>query len=167
MAEAEIRSRKRPEDVLDKRQLLAALRALRRGELDVRLPDDRVGVDGQLCEAFNELAQFAQNLGQDVDELRQVVGVEGRTQRRLTRTAARGGWAIYVNGVNGLLEDVTAHTADVARVLTAVGKGDLSQTIDLDGRDQPLRGDFLRHARLVNGMVGQLVAFSSEVTRVA
>ena len=30
-----------------------------------------------------------------------------------------------------------------------------------------LRGDFLRHAKSVNGMVGQLAAFGSEVTRVA
>src|SRR4029079_6089675 len=95
------------------------------------------------------------------------VGIEGRTHRRLGRSNARGGWADYVVGVNELLDDVTAHTADVARVLSAVAKGDLGQTIDLEGKDAALRGDFLRHARLVNGMVTQLAAFSSEVTRVA
>ena len=100
-------------------------------------------------------------------QLRSGVGLEGRTHRRLGKVGARGAWGDYVTGVNELLDDVTAHTADVARVLSAVGKGDLSQTIDLDGKDLPLRGDFLRHARLVNGMVAQLVAFSSEVTRVA
>jgi HAMP domain-containing protein/CheY-like chemotaxis protein len=170
MAEAQARtpkSRTPPPRDLDRRQLLSALRAFRRGEFDTRLPDEHVGVDGQICEAFNDLAQFAAGLQTDVVELRSIVGVEGRTHRRLNRGAARGGWSAYVNGVNELLDDVTAHTADVARVLTAVGKGDLSQTIDLDGKDLPLRGDFLRHARLVNGMVAQLVAFSSEVTRVA
>ncbi|HKU37714.1 MAG TPA: HAMP domain-containing protein, partial [Polyangiales bacterium] len=152
---------------LDRRQLLSALRAFRRGDFDVRLPDTFDGVDGQLCEAFNDLAQFTSALSVEVVELRQTVGLEGRTHRRLSRGNARGGWAAYITGVNGLLDDVTAHTADVARVLTAVAKGDLSQTIDIDGQDAELRGDFLRHARLVNGMVGQLAAFSSEVTRVA
>ena len=85
----------------------------------------------------------------------------------MAQTGARGGWADYVGGVNELLDDVTAHTADVARVLTAVAKGDLGQAIDVEGKDAPLRGDFLRHAKLVNGMVAQLAAFSSEVTRVA
>jgi HAMP domain-containing protein/signal transduction histidine kinase/DNA-binding response OmpR family regulator len=154
-------------DSLDRRQLLSALRAFRRGEFEVRLPDELVGLDGQICEAFNELAQFADGMRVEVEELRQTVGLEGRTHRRLSKNNARGGWAVYVTGVNALLDDVTAHTTDVARVLTAVAKGDLSQTIDIDGQDAALRGDFLRHARLVNGMVGQLAAFSSEVTRVA
>jgi hypothetical protein len=125
------------------------------------------GVDGQIAEAFNELAQFAESLRAEVVDLRQTVGREGRTHRRLGRGAARGGWADYVTGVNEVLDDVTAHTSDVARVLTAVSRGDLAQTIDLDGKDVSLRGDFMRHARLVNGMVEQLAAFSSEVTRVA
>jgi HAMP domain-containing protein/CheY-like chemotaxis protein len=154
-------------DSLDRRQLLSALRAFRRGEFEARLPDELVGLDGQICEAFNDLAQFADGLRVEVEELRQTVGLEGRTHRRLSKSNARGGWSVYVTGVNALLDDVTAHTTDVARVLTAVAKGDLTQTIDIDGQDAALRGDFLRHARLVNGMVGQLAAFSSEVTRVA
>src|SRR5688572_18239771 len=152
---------------LQTRQVLAALRALRRGEFDERLPDHFDGVDGQICETFNDLAQYAAALQKEVADLRNTVGREGRTHRRLSRSAAQGGWADYVTGVNELLEDVTAHTADVARVLTAVAKGDLGQAIDVEGKDTPLRGDFLRHARLVNGMVSQLAAFSSEVTRVA
>jgi HAMP domain-containing protein/CheY-like chemotaxis protein len=155
------------EDALNHRQLLAGLRALQRGEFDARMPDDLSSVDGQICETFNDLAQFAATLRADVVGLRQSVGIEGRTHRRLGHSAARGGWTEYVVGVNELLDDVTAHTTDVARVLSAVAKGDLGQTIDVEGTDTPLRGDFLRHARLVNGMVSQLAAFSSEVTRVA
>src|SRR4051794_6522485 len=152
---------------LNDRLLLAALRSFRRGEFESRLPDNLAGVEGQICETFNDLVQFAGALRHEIVELRQSVGREGRTHRRLSRGAAQGGWADYVTGVNELLEDVTAHTADVARVLTAVAKGDLGQAIDVEGKDTPLRGDFLRHARLVNGMVSQLAAFSSEVTRVA
>src|SRR3569832_237815 len=152
---------------LNHRQLLAGLRALQRGEFGARLPDGLSGVDGQICETFTELAQFADALRVDVVDLRNSVGIEGRTHRRLGRSNARGGWGDYVVGVNELLDDVTAHTTDVARVLSAVSKGDLGQTIDVEGTDSPLRGDFLRHARLVNGMVAQLAAFASEVTRVA
>src|SRR3569833_1523887 len=152
---------------LNHRQLLAGLRALQRGEYGARLPDGLSGVDGQICETFNELAQFADALRVDVVDLRNSVGIEGRTHRRLGRSNARGGGGDYVGGVIELLDDVSAHTTDVARVLSAVSKGDLGQTIDVEGTDSPLRGDFLRHARLVNGMVTQLAAFASEVTRVA
>jgi HAMP domain-containing protein/signal transduction histidine kinase/CheY-like chemotaxis protein len=167
MSEAQSRAHKRSAEQLDRRELLAALRALRRGEFDARLPKDAPGIDGQICDAFNDLCQFAESMRADVSGLRQTVGVEGRTHRRLSRSAARGGWASYVTSVNEMLDDVTAHTTVVAGVLTAVAKGDLSQSIDLDGKDLPLRGDFLRHARLVNGTVAQLGAISSEVTRVA
>jgi HAMP domain-containing protein/CheY-like chemotaxis protein len=156
-----------PVGSLDHKQLLGVLRSFRRGEFDARLPDDLTGTDGQIAEAFNELAQFAESLRAEVVELRQTVGREGRTHKRLGRGVARGGWTDYVVGVNEVLDDVTAHTADVERVLSAVSKGDLGQTIDLDGKDVALRGDFMRHARIVNGMVSQLAAFSSEVTRVA
>jgi CheY-like chemotaxis protein/HAMP domain-containing protein len=149
------------------RRVLAALRALRKGDFDARLPLDLTGVDAQISETFNELAQFAGTLTKEVLELRQQVGREGRTHRRLNRNGARGGWADIIAAQNALLDDVSAHTGEVARVLSAVVKGDLSQTIDLDGKDAPLRGDFLRHSRLVNGMVAQLAIFSSEVTRVA
>ena len=36
-----------------------------------------------------------------------------------------------------------------------------------DGGDGPRRGEFLRHAKIVNGMVARLAQFGSEVTRVA
>jgi len=58
-------------------------------------------------------------------------------------------------------------TAEVARVIGAVAKGDLSQrmVIEIDGR--PLRGEFLRIGKIVNTMVDQLASFAAEVTRVA
>src|SRR5438128_9155277 len=37
--------------------------------------------------------------------------------------------------------------------------------LEIEGR--PLRGEFLGTAKVVNGMVGQLASFASEVTRVA
>ncbi|MDB5458988.1 MAG: sensor histidine kinase/response regulator, partial [Caulobacteraceae bacterium] len=55
----------------------------------------------------------------------------------------------------------------MARVIGAVAKGDLSQTMDLENEERPLRGEFLRIGKVVNTMVGQLGSFASEVTRVA
>ena len=66
-----------------------------------------------------------------------------------------------------MLDDLTTHTDEIARVVSAVSRGDLTQALDLQGVDEPLRGDFLKHARAVNDMVDQLARFGSEVTRVA
>ena len=58
-------------------------------------------------------------------------------------------------------------STEVARVIGAVAKGDLSQTMSLEVDGRPLRGEFLHTARVVNTMVQQLNSFASEVTRVA
>ena len=55
----------------------------------------------------------------------------------------------------------------MARVIGAVAKGDLSQTMALEVEGRPLKGEFLRIGKTVNSMVDQLSSFASEVTRVA
>src|ERR1051325_9459981 len=90
-----------PESV-PRRQLLAALRALRRGDFDVRLPDDLGGVDGQICEAFNDVVSLIAGIGDEVNELREAVGKEGRTKKRLRRGESRGGWARHLGSGNRL-----------------------------------------------------------------
>ena len=147
--------------------LLAALRSMRRGEFDVRLPEGFTGLDGQIAEVFNDVMAQAGGLAEEVGEMREVVGLEGRTKRRLKKGSAKGGWATYVNGVNDMLDDVTSHSEEVARVVKAVGMGDLTDRIEIDTAEPPLRGDFLRHAKTVNGMVDRLNDISGELTRVA
>jgi HAMP domain-containing protein/signal transduction histidine kinase/DNA-binding response OmpR family regulator len=154
-------------DSLSQRQILAALRAFKRGEFDVRLPDDLEGVDGRICEVFNDIASTAQGLETEVADLRVAVGHEGRTRRRLKRGGYRGGWRNYVSSVNETIDDLTVHSEDLAEVVECVSKGDLSRTIETSGDDAPLQGSFLRHARGLNAMVGRLSAIGSEVTRVA
>jgi HAMP domain-containing protein/signal transduction histidine kinase/DNA-binding response OmpR family regulator len=154
-------------ETVNRREILAALRALRRGDFSVRLPDDRTGLDGQVCEVFNEVADLAATMSAELRHVQQGVGQEGRLRRRMRRHGMRGGWADCVSSVNHLIDDMASHTTDIVQVIGAVSKGDLGQTVDLEGREEPLRGDFLKHARLVNGMVLRLSDFGSEVTRVA
>jgi CheY-like chemotaxis protein/HAMP domain-containing protein len=69
--------------------------------------------------------------------------------------------------VNTLIEDLLWPSTEVIRTITAVAKGDLSQTIRLEVDGRPLEGGFLRSAKIVNKMVDQMSVFTSEVTRVA
>ena len=155
------------EERLDQRELLSALRALKRGNFDARLPVGLTGLDGQICDALNDIMEGSGSLRQDILELKQNVGVEGMTRRRLTQGALHGGWLDYAQSVNELLDGLTSHSNEVVRVVTAVSRGDLSQTIDVERGPHPLRGYFLGSARTVNGMVQQLANFGSQVTQVA
>ena len=80
---------------------------------------------------------------------------------------AYGGWAECLDSVNSLIGDLVQPSTEVARVIGAVAKGDLSQTMALEVDGRSLKGEFLHTARVVNTMVAQLNSFASEVTRVA
>ncbi|KRA28499.1 HAMP domain-containing protein [Brevundimonas sp. Root608] len=152
---------------LDNRQLLTALRAFRRGDFSVRLPGGLTGMDGDLAEAFNDVVELNDRMSREFSRLGEAVGRQGKINNRARVPAATGAWADSVEAVNTLIADMVHPTAEMARVIGAVAKGDLSQTMDLENEEQPLRGEFLRIGRVVNTMVGQLGSFASEVTRVA
>ena len=155
------------ESGLDKRSLLAALRAFRRGDFSVRLPLDLEGVDGELAEAFNDVVEMNDRMSREFGRLAETVGRQGRITARARLPGAAGAWSDSVEAVNDLIADMMHPTAEMARVIGAVAKGDLTQTMEVDDEERPLRGEFLRIGRVVNTMVGQLSSFAAEVTRVA
>jgi len=152
---------------LDPRLLLKVLRAFRKGDFSARLPSDMIGIDGEIAEAFNDIADLNQGLAKELDRIAKVVGKEGRISERGHLDGATGCWSECVSSVNSMIGDIVQPTVEVARVIGAVAKGDLSQTIELETEGRPLRGEFLRIGKVVNTMVGQLSSFASEVTRVA
>ncbi|HEY0447463.1 MAG TPA: HAMP domain-containing protein, partial [Allosphingosinicella sp.] len=156
-----------PRDFLDRRQLLSALRSLRRGDFTVRLAEDLPGLDSEIARVFNEVVTLEEQMTNEFERLSQVVGKEGKITQRGRVRGATGGWEAKLRALNELIEDMVQPTAEVARVIGAVAKGDLSQsmTVEIDGR--PLRGEFLRIGKVVNTMVEQLASFAAEVTRVA
>ena len=117
-------------DFIDRRQLVSALRALRRGDFTVRLPEDVDGVDGEIASLFNEVVSLNEEMTQEFERLSKVVGKEGKITQRGRVKNARGGWETALRSVNELIDDMVQPTAEVARVIGAVAKGDLSQTHD-------------------------------------
>ncbi|MBP9810793.1 HAMP domain-containing protein, partial [bacterium] len=155
------------EFLVDARPLLKALRSMKRGDFSVRLPLDATGLDGEVSEAFNDLAELNDRLLNELKRIGSVVGREGKISHRAQLGDAGGSWAESVLAVNGLVGDLVRPTTEVARVIGSVAKGDLSQSMALEIEGSPLKGEFLRTANTINTMVEQLSSFASEVTRVA
>ncbi|HJT36285.1 MAG TPA: HAMP domain-containing protein [Pirellulales bacterium] len=152
---------------LDKRQLLAVLTALKKGDFRARLPIDLSGIDGKIADAFNDVMELNQKMAGELDRLSRVVGKEGRLSQRASIGQVSGSWGASIDSVNALISDLVYPTTEAARVIGAVAKGDLSQTMAMETEGRPLKGEFLRTAKTVNTMVEQLGSFASEVTRVA
>src|SRR3989454_18450 len=154
-------------EMLDRGALLKALRALRKGEFSVRMPMDLVGVDGEIAQAFNDVVEINEMIAEEFARIGNEVGKEGKTGQRAKLPSATGSWQECVESVNTLIGDLLQPTAEVARVIESVAKGDLSQSMVLEIDGRPLRGDFPRIGKVVNTMVNQLGGFASEVSRVA
>ncbi|HYR45895.1 MAG TPA: hypothetical protein VER78_02725, partial [Thermoanaerobaculia bacterium] len=67
---------------LDKSRLLAALSQLKKGNFDVRLPEDCVGLDGKIADAFNQVVELNQWMNRELARLSRVVGKQGRISER-------------------------------------------------------------------------------------
>jgi HAMP domain-containing protein/signal transduction histidine kinase/CheY-like chemotaxis protein len=147
--------------------LVEVLKAIKGGDFSVRLPYEKGGILSRAGELLNDIIGLNEHMAHELVRVGKIVGQEGRMTERASVGPAKGSWATSVNSVNQLIGDLVAPTNEVARVITAVAKGDLSQKISLEIEGRPVRGEFLRIGTTVNSMVDQLNSFAAEVTRVA
>ena len=141
--------------------------AFKRGDFSARLPEDWTGVPGKIADTFNAVIEANQRMTRELERIGRVVGKEGRIAQRASIGEVTNSWSDAIGSINNLIGDLVQPTSEMARVIGAVAKGDLSQTMATEIEGRPLKGEFLHTAKTVNAMVGQLGAFASEVTRVA
>src|SRR5437762_2737654 len=155
------------DDRLDTKQLLQTLSSVRKGDFTVRLPTNWAGIDGKIADTLNDIIEMMSDNTKEIERVSRVVGRDGKLSQRIAPATGKGSWKSRVDALNELIENLVRPTAEMARVIGAVAKGNLSETVALEAEGQPLRGEFLSTAKMVNGMVKQLDAFAGEVTRVA
>src|SRR5881409_2789 len=156
-----------PPEGIDEKLLLSVLTAFKKGNFAVRLPLEWTGIAGRIADSFNDVIELNEKMARELERLSKVVGKEGKITHRASLGGFSGAWAASLGSINALIGDLVHPTSEMARVIGAVAKGDLSQAMALDIDERPLEGEFLRTAKTVNLMVDQLRSFASEVTRVA
>ena len=80
--------REQPKEQLDRRQILAALRAFRRGDFSVRIANNYDGLDSEIAETFNEIVDLNDQLTQRV-RAAEPGRRQGRPHRRARPCAQR------------------------------------------------------------------------------
>ena len=78
-----------------------------------------------------------------------------------------GAWGDEVNAINSMIDNLVQPVREVGRVIGAVARGMLTESMLLEIEGRPLRGEFLKNANTINTMLDQLNNLSSEVARVA
>ncbi|WP_313917390.1 HAMP domain-containing protein [Tahibacter sp.] len=148
-------------------ELLRVLQAVRDGDFSERLPGDWDGLDGKLADTLNEIIFNNRRMADELARVGDLVGKRGQTRERVAGASRRGAWGAMELSVNTLCDDLLWPTERMTRSISAVARGDLTRTIDLEVEGRPLQGEFLRSATIVNAMIEQMSVFSSEVTRVS
>src|SRR5690242_2297342 len=119
-------------ETLDTSLILNTLMAFREGNFSVRLPFDYIGVPGKIHDVLNDIFKLSHRMASEFARINTAVGKEGKITQRVTLGAVSGGWAESVESVNGLIGDLVQPSTEVARVIGAVAKGDLGQTMSLE-----------------------------------
>ncbi len=157
----------RSPDAWRQAQLLDALQALSHGDLSVRLARDWDGIDGKIADVVNDIAVTHQRLARAIERVSNAVGSEGKLGQRMRFDKIDGAWGVEVDAINSMIDNLVQPVREVSRVIGAVARGVLSESMQLDIDGRPLKGEFLKNASTINTMLDQLNRFSGEVTRVA
>jgi HAMP domain-containing protein/signal transduction histidine kinase/CheY-like chemotaxis protein len=144
------------------RNIAEVTTAVAKGDLSQKITADVKGEVLELKSTINVMVDQLSAFSSEVTRVAKDVGTEGILGGQAKVKGVSGTWLELTNNVNGMANNLTAQVRSIAKVTTAVAKGDLSQKITVDAK-----GEVLELKGTINVMVDQLSAFSSEVTRVA
>ena len=147
--------------------LLETLIAVRAGDFSARLPYVWTGIDGKIADAVNDIAITHGKLAAAIERVSSAVGTEGMLGQRLVIDKTDGAWGSEAAAINAMIDNLVQPVREVGRVIGAVARGVLAESMQLEIEGRALRGEFLKNANTINTMLDQLNNFSSEVARVA
>src|SRR5437870_5293270 len=135
---------------------------MKKGDFSARMPMEFTGMHSKIADTLNDIAELTERTSKETERIANVVGKEGKLNQRAQVPSAAGDWGVMTESVNSLITDLVQPTNEIARVIGAVARGDLSRKSTVE-----VRGEILELKNTINTMVDQLRSFASEVTRVA
>ena len=116
--------------------LVEVLKSVKQGDFSVRIRHQKDGIVSRVGELLNDIIGLNEDMTGEFVRVGKIVGQEGKMTERVSLGSAKGAWATGVASVNQLIGDLVQPTNEVARVITAVARGDLSQKmfLEIDGR---------------------------------
>src|SRR5271154_475203 len=136
--------------------------AVANGDLSQKITVDARGEILELKSTINVMVDQLRSFAAEVTRVAKEVGTEGKLGGQAEVRGVSGTWKDLTDNVNVLAANLTTQVRNIAKVTTAVARGDLSQKITVD-----VRGEGLELKNTINTMVDQLNSFAAEVTRVA
>jgi HAMP domain-containing protein/CheY-like chemotaxis protein/GAF domain-containing protein len=133
------------------RGIVKVVTAVADGELKQNLIVKSKGEVAALAETINNMTATLATFADQVTSVAREVGVEGRLGGQANVPGAAGTWKDLTGNVNLLAANLTTQVRAIAEVATAVTKGDLTRSIQVDAR-----GEVAELKDNINTMIGNL-----------
>ena len=133
------------------RGIVKVVTAVADGDLKRNLAVKSKGEVAALAETINNMTNTLATFADQVTTVAREVGVEGRLGGQANVPGAAGTWKDLTGNVNLLAANLTTQVRAIAEVATAVTKGDLTRSIQVDAR-----GEVAELKDNINTMIGNL-----------
>ena len=133
------------------RGIVKVVTAVADGDLKQNLTVKSKGEVAALAETINNMTSTLALFADQVTSVAREVGVEGRLGGQANVPGAAGTWKDLTGNVNLLAANLTTQVRAIAEVATAVTKGDLTRSIQVDAR-----GEVAELKDNINTMIGNL-----------
>ncbi|KAI0136633.1 hypothetical protein BJ170DRAFT_699098 [Xylariales sp. AK1849] len=144
------------------REIASVTTAVAHGDLTKKIERPAKGEILQLQQTINTMVVQLGTFAAEVTRVARDVGTEGMLGGQADVMGVQGMWNELTVNVNAMADNLTTQVRDIAKVTTAVAKGDLTQKVQAE-----CRGEILELKSTINSMVGQLQQFAAEVTKIA
>ncbi|KAL2180381.1 uncharacterized protein P884DRAFT_255485 [Thermothelomyces heterothallicus CBS 202.75] len=144
------------------RDIIKVTTAVAKGDLTQKVQAECRGEIFELKKTINSMVDQLQQFAREVTKIAREVGTEGRLGGQATVHDVQGTWRDLTENVNGMAMNLTTQVREIAKVTTAVAKGDLTKKIGVE-----VQGEILDLKNTINTMVDRLGTFAFEVSKVA
>jgi len=133
------------------RGIVKVVTAVANGDLEQNMTVKSMGEVAALAETINNMTDTLAIFADQVTSVAREVGVEGRLGGQANVPGAAGTWKDLTGNVNLLAANLTTQVRAIAEVATAVTKGDLTRSIQVEAR-----GEVAALKDNINTMIGNL-----------
>jgi signal transduction histidine kinase/HAMP domain-containing protein/DNA-binding response OmpR family regulator len=133
------------------RGIVLVVTAVANGDLTQSLTVKAKGEVAALASTINNMTNTLATFADQVTTVAREVGVEGRLGGQANVPGASGTWKDLTGNVNLLAANLTTQVRAIAEVATAVTKGDLTRSVQVDAR-----GEVAELKDNINTMIGNL-----------
>nr|WP_244483749.1 HAMP domain-containing protein [Rhizobium sp. Root482] len=133
------------------RGIVKVVTAVANGDLEQNLTVASKGEVAALAETINNMTKTLATFADQVTTVAREVGVEGRLGGQANVPGTAGTWKDLTGNVNLLAANLTTQVRAIAEVATAVTKGDLTRSIQVEAR-----GEVAELKDNINTMIGNL-----------